>query len=224
MIEADAPLTLVTRRGEIRSIPLADGSAVSLNTDTSIRTKYSPQRREIWLDSGEVDFSILNDIARPFIVFVRGVEVVSSNARLLIQNLPGAPIKVLVSAGVAELRGRTAEQRVRLNANMGAIVPDVADAQTPAIRLVPLAPGQIEQASLWRVGKVGLEGQRLQDAVSEFRRYGDVKIVWSDPKIGQEEVSGMFDLRDPVGFARAVAESLDLKLSVSGDEIVLAYK
>src|SRR6185312_16037325 len=58
-----------TRRGEMRVVPLADGSVVNLNTDSRMKVRYTATRRTIHLDRGEALFDVARDMARPFVVF-----------------------------------------------------------------------------------------------------------------------------------------------------------
>ena len=53
---ATAGETYTTRRGEMKVVPLADGSVVNMNTDSRIRVLYSAARRSIHLDRGEALF------------------------------------------------------------------------------------------------------------------------------------------------------------------------
>ena len=59
-----------TMTGELYSVPLPDGSLVTLNTRSAIRIDYSAQYRDIHLGEGEALFEAVEDIARPFRVIV----------------------------------------------------------------------------------------------------------------------------------------------------------
>lgn len=55
--------------GEQRSIELADGSVVDLNTQSRIEVRFSENARSIRLLDGEALFKVESDPARPFVVF-----------------------------------------------------------------------------------------------------------------------------------------------------------
>jgi len=60
--------TYATGVGEQRSIPLADGSTIELNTRSKIRIRFTADRRAIELVQGQALFHVAKDKTRPFIV------------------------------------------------------------------------------------------------------------------------------------------------------------
>jgi len=60
--------TYATSIGEQRSLTLADGSTVELNTHSRIRVRFTIHRREIDLLQGQALFHVAKDRARPFVV------------------------------------------------------------------------------------------------------------------------------------------------------------
>jgi ferric-dicitrate binding protein FerR (iron transport regulator) len=52
--------------GEQRDLLLADGSRISMNTDTSLSVRYSKDSRRIELEHGEAFFTVKHDQSRPF--------------------------------------------------------------------------------------------------------------------------------------------------------------
>lgn len=58
----------VTQVGETRTLTLADGSRVQLNTNTELRVAYSREERRIQLLRGEAYFDVVRQTARPFTV------------------------------------------------------------------------------------------------------------------------------------------------------------
>jgi transmembrane sensor len=58
-----------TRPGQIETVRLADGSTVSLNGDTALNVRFSPDgARRVQLARGEAFFEVRHDPARPFTV------------------------------------------------------------------------------------------------------------------------------------------------------------
>ena len=60
-----------TLAGEQRTLTLADGSTVVLNTRTRIHVRLSHRTREVELDEGEAFFEVAHDALRPFTVQTR---------------------------------------------------------------------------------------------------------------------------------------------------------
>ncbi len=69
------PQTYATGIGEQRSIVLADGSTVDLNSRSKIRIRFSSERRGVELIEGQALFKVAKDHARPFVVDSDGTRV-----------------------------------------------------------------------------------------------------------------------------------------------------
>jgi transmembrane sensor len=63
-----APLILQSSKGEVRRVPLPDGSNVTLNTQSLVKVRYTRHSRAVSLASGEALFNVTQDGERPFIV------------------------------------------------------------------------------------------------------------------------------------------------------------
>jgi transmembrane sensor len=58
----------VTQLGEIRRVPLGDGSVMTINSDTELKVHLAKHMRQIELAQGEAWFEVAKDAARPFVV------------------------------------------------------------------------------------------------------------------------------------------------------------
>ena len=58
--------------GGTKSLTLTDGSQIVLLGATSLRVRYGPAERAIDLQNGRARFTVAHDVARPFVVHVRG--------------------------------------------------------------------------------------------------------------------------------------------------------
>lgn len=210
--------TISTQRGETRAVPLPDGSVANLNTETRVRFQVSEGRRQVWLEAGEAVFDIVAGQA-PFRVAVGAFEVVSPAAQVMISHLSGRPMQVLVARGRVDLQRDGGKDRTTLLTHS---LATWVDGRTPVVS-TDLSALRIEQATLWQEGKIAFQDARLGAVAAEFARYSDVRIVIGDPRLAQEQVSGLFNARDPAGFARAVAPSLGLTVATRDREVRLDY-
>ncbi|WP_255606779.1 FecR domain-containing protein [Asticcacaulis sp. AND118] len=210
-----------TQRGQMTVVPLADGSIVSLNTASRIRVVYTSTRRTVHLEAGEVFFEVVPDRERPFVVEAGPARLSAARSRFAVRHLNEAPIEVLVSSGAVEVEGGTLQRTpVRLGANMRALAA-VANGQLKLASATRVAPIEIERNMAWREGRIAFEGDTLREAAAEFLRYSDTRIVIDDPAIANEPITGLFQVNDPVGFARAVADSFNLKADVGEKQVRL---
>ncbi|MCU7375140.1 FecR domain-containing protein [Paucibacter sp. O1-1] len=66
-----------TEVGGQQQVLLADGTRMSLNTQTRVRVELDTARRSVTLDAGEAMFEVAKDPLRPFVVHAGGNEVVA---------------------------------------------------------------------------------------------------------------------------------------------------
>jgi len=210
-----------TKRGEVRLVPLTDGSSVTLNTASRIAVAFNATKRVVRLLEGEALFDVIPDAARPFVVDAGDAQIVAPAASFTVSRLLKRAVKVLVRNGEVELkRGPVITARpVRLTANTSAVALDDAP-----VEAVSIAPSQVERDLAWREGMLSFEDMRLDQAAAEFLRYSDTHIVIDDPSIAAETVTGLFSANDPEGFTRAVASTMNLHAWRSGRELHLSHQ
>jgi transmembrane sensor len=207
-----------TQVGELRVVPLRDGSVAYLNTNSEIAVHYSAAQRFIQLVRGETLFDVAKDKKRPFIVQADATQVRAVGTSFNVKFLPGQPVQVLVREGVVEVERPNVPvaPRVRLAMNNRAIAPPDAP-----IVARPVQTAEVGRELAWRVGRLAFHGESLGQAAAEFARYSDIRILIDDPSIADQKVTGLFVSADPVGFSRAVATAFDLQVEISDRQIRL---
>lgn len=208
-----------TGKGESKIVTLKDGSVVTLNTESEIRVAYSDTRRGVELIGGEALFDVAKNRALPFVVTAGDTTVRVVGTSFTVRRLEETPVEVLVREGIVEVfKAQTGVAPVRLTANTMAVAPL---GSTTAITATALPLAQVQRQLAWQNGQIAFEGETLAQAVQEFARYSDTRIVIDDPALGREEIAGLFRATDPVGFARTVAISLNARVQVDGGEVRL---
>jgi transmembrane sensor len=202
-----------TAVGESQEVRLADGSVMTLNTSTKATVRFTDETREIHLLQGEALFDVAKNKRRPFIVTAGDTKVRAIGTSFTVSMLPAQPILVLVREGVIELQRTTMAAPVRASANVQVLAPLNAPIATVAI-----PEAQVERDLAWQFGKIAFENQTLPEAAEEFARYSDVRII-VDPAVADRTVTGLFVSSDPIGFAKAAASVLKLRLHVKGREV-----
>jgi transmembrane sensor len=207
-----------TGKGETKVVALKDGSVVTLNTASEILVNYSEGLRSVELVQGEALFDVAKNKARPFVVGAGDTNVRVVGTSFTVRHFDAAPVQVLVREGVVDVFKPTAGAKpIRIFANTLAVAPpDNADI---AARPVPMA--QVRRAMAWQEGQIAFEGETLAQAVAEFSRYSDTKIVIDDPALAKEEIAGLFKATDPVGFAHTIAISLNAHARIGEGEVRL---
>lgn len=210
------PQRLDTRLGEIRRVPLADGSLVAINTKTALDVSMRPTARRIVLREGEAWFQVAKDPARPFVVEAGTVRVRAVGTAFSVRRGEdvGAGVDVMVTEGVVEtwIEGDPAPRR-RVSAGNRIVL---ASAVSPA---VAEAPSEIERSLAWRNGEIALDGESLEQAARLFNRYNSRQIVIGDPVLARERFVGLFQTNEPESFAAAVAATLGAVVRDDADAI-----
>lgn len=211
-----------TRLGEIRRVPLADGSVVAINTASDIEVRYRPRRREVKVVRGEAWFQVAKNPRQPFVVEAGGVMVQAVGTAFSVRRVDQGTergVEILVSEGTVETWAAVADgYKVRLTAGQRAFVAESAGGD-----LIKTSVSDVDRALAWRGGLVDLAGESLENAAGEFNRYNVRKIVIADPALAAETFDGVFQVDDPEGFARAVAVGLGASVSLDeGGRIVIA--
>lgn len=207
----------VTAMGDFRRVKLADGSAVSLNSNSEILVAMTARKRSIKLVSGEAWFDVAKDPDRPFTVdsdrfLVRAVGTAFSVSRGHRED------GVLVTEGVVELQHASEASPVQLKAGSRAFM------RQGRLETQQVSDVEMERILAWREGEIGLDGETLSEAVEMFNRYNARKLEIRDPRLADAKMIGWFRLGDPETFAHAAALTLNANVQSRDDRIVLAGK
>lgn len=203
---------VTTSKGDLRRAPLADGSAVTLNTDTAIRTAFDDRIRRVELLRGEALFDVAKDPARPFVVVAGDVRVRAVGTSFSVRAHADDQVEVIVREGVVEVWRGAEGKPVRLAAEHAVQVAPLG-----AFRPTIVGAAAVDRAMAWRQGQIDLDGLTLGQAAAEFARYSDRRIVIDDPALAGLKVTGLFSASDPDGFAQAAALSLGLVATPAAD-------
>ncbi|HEX5775876.1 MAG TPA: FecR domain-containing protein [Caulobacteraceae bacterium] len=212
-----------TRVGEKTSVTLPDGSVVTLNTDTVLRTRASRERRIVYLDRGQAYFRVAKDAERPFEVHAAGRTVTAL----------GTAFDVRVDGGRFEVT--LVEGKVRVSAPVKPVAAP-ATPGAPAVRTTEMLAGDQFVATTdrewsvartdptretsWLVGRLKFEGEPLGDVVDEFNRYSQRKVVIDDPALAARPVSGAFRADDQDAFIEALEIAHLAVVQSETDEVV----
>lgn len=194
-----------TAVGEIRHVPLSDGSSVTLDTGTQVTVRYSGTVRLVRLDRGEALFEVAHDALRPFVVEAGALRVRAVGTAFVVRRHDQTDAEVTVTRGMVDVWRETSvpEPSIRLGAGLRTVA--TSKALEPA---QPLSEVQVARAIAWREGFIDLEGRTLAEAASEFNRYNQQRVVIEDPALARERVVGRFSISDPLSFANAAAAML----------------
>jgi transmembrane sensor len=213
-----APNRYDTDLGEIRRVPLSDGSVVAINTQSAVEVSMQRDAREVTLTRGEAWFKVAHDKTRPFIVSAGRIRVRAVGTAFSVRRHDdGADVQVTEGLVETWTVGEE-ERRIQLAAGSKAYV---AAYEPPKI---VQSSADVERSLAWREGQIVLEGESLDEAAAQFNRYNARKLVISDPGLAAEKLVGQFRATDPQTFAEAVATTLGAQVEEEGDTIRLSRR
>lgn len=203
-----------TGLGEVRDFVLADGSQMSMSAMSSVSVRYRDNVREIVMPVGEVLFTIVEDRRRPFTILSAGATVVAHGGRLLLRRFEQAPLAVVALDDGAQVRF-SRDEAISLDAGRKLVL----DA---AVSPVALDAAGVERSLAWREGRLAFHDDTLADAARAFSRFSPTPIAFGDEDVAALRITGLFDARDALSFAKAVAVSLNLRMAASREKILLS--
>lgn len=211
--------TYSTRRGEIRLVPLGDGSTITLNTASTVIARMTGSESALELVEGEALFDVAQTVVRPLVVSIGTALLRSIGTSFVIGRLADRSIQALIRRGVVEIETLTTAggSPIRVTANNRVVI-----AEGGSVRITPVSADEIERELTWREGMLSFEDVSLSDAARQFARYNGTHILFDPPAVGDETVTGLFAFNDPAGFARSVALSQGLRAEAGRESITLS--
>ncbi|HYG25437.1 MAG TPA: FecR domain-containing protein [Caulobacteraceae bacterium] len=202
-----------TEVGQRSTVTLPDGSVVTLNTDTTVRTRADGERRLVYLDRGQAYFRVAQDRRHPFVVTAAGRTVTALGTAFDVR-VDGGQLKVVLVEGKVRVEGppATAARGAGVQAADAKRAADVQATEMLAGSQL-IAPDNSEwrltaantaRETSWVSGQIIFDDEPLGAVVAELNRYSQQKMVIHDPTLAAKPISGAFKPGDVRGFARSL--------------------
>jgi transmembrane sensor len=219
--EQPVETTYRTAMGGLRAIPLADGSRITLSSDSTVRVSLGRSERHVVLDRGEAFFDVAKDRSRPFVIVAgeRRVRVVGTRFAVR-RGDAGAGLRVVVTQGLVQLEsGPGADGRARPSTLLPAGSMALAKGSGIVVNTGTIADA--ERALDWRNGFLDFDDTTLAEAVAEFNRYNRRKLVVGDRAAGALRIGGHFRWSNVDAFVRLLELGFPVQAEARGDQVVL---
>jgi transmembrane sensor len=218
--------------GGLASVPLRDGSNITLNTATEVHVALTGKERDVELAHGEAFFEVAKDAKRPFVVNAGKKRVIAVGTQFSVLR-DGDDIRVIVSEGTVRIEDRVARSgagpqppALPLTA---ASSPDavllsagsVAHAGDAGVLVQKETPSETQEQLSWRTGVLMFRDQTLGEAAAEFNRYNERQIVIQDPTIASLKIEGNFRATNVDAFVRLLESGFPVRATESDSQILL---
>jgi transmembrane sensor len=238
--------------GGTASVPMQDGSKVTLNTNTRIQVALTERERGVQLEHGEAFFEVAKDPTRPFVVSAGGKRIIAVGTKFSVER-EADEVRVVVSegtvriensaasravnsvrssdggankAGTARLEGETQAAGDENLAGEGVMVSAgaVARAQGGSVLVQERPLSEIIDDLSWRSGYLVFHDVPLTEAVAEFNRYNMRKIEIDDSTVASIKVSGKFRSTNFEAFVRLLEDGFAIHAQTTDDQIILTKR
>ena len=204
--------------GGQKTLQLADGSRIELNTNTVVRLSKEGDTRKVTLERGEAYFHIRHDAAHPFVVSAGDYRVTDLGTEFVVRRAPARVEVGLIKGGV-----RFDAANVEGTPQSALLTPGdvvVADANSMKMSKRPLR--QLMTELSWRRGMLVFKDAMLEDAVAEFNRYNSEKIVLAGADVARLKINGTFKASSVELFTRSVQDLFGLTVTHTDNELVIS--
>lgn len=224
--------------GTVASVPLRDGSNITLNTSSQIRVELSQRARRVELEQGEAFFVVAKDPNRPFVVEAGNKRIVAVGTQFSVRRDKN-DLRVVVTEGTVRLEPISSVHPAKDEGDSSHRLGAIADAGTVMPESTPLTAGTIAHASdgdvlvqstsvsraeemlSWRQGFLIFHETTLAEAIEEFNRYNTHKITIEDPKVAAIRISGTFRPTNYEAFVRLLEDGYSIQAKGYQDTITL---
>ncbi len=201
-----------TAPGQQRSVILADGSEIIMNTDTAISVDYSEQHRQITLHDGEAYFVVAPDARRPF-----EVQTPSGQVRAL-----GTEFNIKTRR--KDVAVTVYQHTVRVTAENGKILESLPEGQQVVFsdeELSAVTTANLQRGQAWRNQRIIFQDRPLADVIEELNRYRSGRIIVMNNDIKTLPVTGVFTTDDTNIALKTIEQSLPITVTKITEKLVL---
>ena len=192
---ADNGIEITSGHGELRTFQLADDTIVHLNSDSAISVKFDATHRFVNVERGEVYFKVAEDPKRQFEVRAGEAVLKDIGTSFDVYRRSG---KTIVS--VAE--GQVAVHRLAEPASVVRLVAGDQATVQPTRIVESNSPTGVRRATAWLKQEIIFDRTTIAEAVAQFNRYTQTRVVVDDPRVAKIAISGMFHVYDLASFAQ----------------------
>jgi len=195
-----------TEVGEIKTISLADGSTLTLDTASALNVDFSHDVRRLQLVRGEVYIETAADkgkTPRPFVVDCSQGRVQALGTRFSVREQTNACHAAIYQGAI------------RIQPANNAVMPQTLKAgqATDFNRVYIDLPKPLETSlPAWSQGFLLADNMPLSEFVLQLSRYRH-GLITCDPDIAKLRIVGSFPLNDPDRILMALQETLPVKIT-----------
>lgn len=196
-----------TAPGETRSVTLADGSLVQLNTDSALAVRFDDGERRVELLAGEAYFIVAplsGTESRRFVVEAANGSATALGTEFIVDRSESTKVTVVEHQVEVSATARDGGRSIVLSPGQS-VRYDRAGGMEKAEEV------NLQRATAWRRGELVFDKALLTDVVAELNRYRRGKIVIAGAGLASRRVSGFFQTGDLEGALGSMTRELGVR-------------
>ncbi|HEY1877290.1 MAG TPA: FecR domain-containing protein [Rhizomicrobium sp.] len=198
--------------GEQKHVALNDGSQLFLDARTRISVAFSDTERSVDMQYGRVNFRVVPDLKRPFVVEAAQRRIVATRCNFDVRCEDGQ-VQVVLIHGEADVKPAAAKAGQGQTLRSG-------ERLVASNEVEKLDKPDLTRVLAWQTGYENFDNEDLAHAVAEMNRYSTAKLE-VDPSVAGFKVSGVYRVGDNGAFARSLAKLLPIAIRQDGDTLLL---
>jgi len=209
------PFFVEVKSGDKAQLVLPDGSAVKLNSASSLTYDFSDRSvRKVSL-TGEAFFEVSKDKSKPFIVQVGelNIEVLGTSFNVS-SYAEGNLIETSLLEGSIKLSGENLAHDYVLHPSEKAIY----NRETKTIRIEPTDNGD---ETAWMQNRLVFDSEPLVSVIDKIERWYGVTIDLQCPEIAQDKISGSFSGEQLMYVLEALKMQYNVDYSINGNDVTI---
>lgn len=233
---ASAVDSFATRTGEHMQITLPDGSQVNLGARSKLSVDYTPNARDVRLESGEAFFAVQKNAARPFRVHVLDGVVTAVGTAFDVRTTNDR-VLVAVAEGTVQISGSA--PGLPPNATASVARPDPAGPPVARLRRGEAAdfvnePGNrtLEasvvthvdptESARWRDGWLVYRDEPLRNVLADIGRYTDRNIIVAKSLPEETHFTGAVFKDSIVEWLKSLPNAFPVAVTVDSAHVTVA--
>ncbi|WP_439583025.1 FecR family protein [Dyadobacter bucti] len=210
--------TYQTGYGQTTDIFLEDGSKVTLNANSSLRVPrfgFSSDAREVFL-SGEGEFTVSHTVDNKRFI-------VKTSEKFQVEVL-GTQFSVFARPRGTKVALTSGSVRIDYDSNRREVMMEPGDlAVLDKKGEVQLEKNQDVQTLVsWKEQRYVFDGTSINDIASMVEENFGIPVAIADEETRLRTITGNFKTKNADELLKTISEALNLKMSVSGDSILLS--
>jgi transmembrane sensor len=200
--------------GTQRTLAMADGSRLVVDTASSVDLRDGARSRGVTLFRGQVMVEVAPDRTRPFVVETRSGTATALGTAYSVRQMDRAMIVTVLHSRVRVCPAKAQDDAACMIFSAG----QSGAATENGVRRLPDV--NVEQAAVWTKGWLEADDRPLVDILVELNRYRASPVQFSASDLHDLRVTGSYPLTDSDRAIRAMADSNGLRLSRGADGVL----